>query len=158
MKVADLFEAPKGPDWKILYQVRNDDGSLNGGSFVVRDYVNKERAKAAAVEYLLKKYKSKEAKVIRVTQMPWEKVKVEEAVSVDEKLEKAFAHLKSEGYRWTKLKTGQYRVSNSSLNADERSDNGAREKADIVKDLKGLGVPGVKLIGQYVYFGRETAA
>lgn len=69
MKVSDLFEAPKGTDWKIQYQVRSKDAdSLDSGSFVVHDYVDKERAKAAGVDFLLKKFKGRDAKITRVTQ------------------------------------------------------------------------------------------
>jgi hypothetical protein len=75
MKIAELLqEAPKGPDWKVQFQVRsNVADSWDSGQFTVHDYVGKEKAKAAAVDYLLKKYKGREAKVTRITQVPWKK-------------------------------------------------------------------------------------
>lgn len=75
MKVQDLFEAPAGPDWKVLFKYRADEpNTWNSGSFIVHDYVGKERAKSAAVDFLIKKYKGKEASITRITQMPWKKV------------------------------------------------------------------------------------
>lgn len=74
MKAQELFEAPRGPDWKVLFKVRAKDGSAwESGSFVVHDYVGKERAKSAAVDYLLKKFKGREASITRITQVPWKK-------------------------------------------------------------------------------------
>lgn len=71
MKLEELLqEAPKGSEWKIQFQVRSKDGgALESGSFVVHDYVDKDRAKAAAVDYLLKKFKGRDAKVTRITRI-----------------------------------------------------------------------------------------
>ena len=52
---------------------------------------------------------------------------------------KAQAYLDKNGYRTKKTADGLV-ISNASLNADERSDDGAQEKLKIVADLKKLGV------------------
>ena len=51
MKIAELLtEAPKGPDWKILFkmQSKESDTSWDSGQFVVNDYATKAAAKLAA--------------------------------------------------------------------------------------------------------------
>jgi hypothetical protein len=71
MKVSELFEASKGPDWKVLYQFKGDGEDDSdvwyGGTVTVQNYTTSEAAKAAAVKILLKKYKTQEVKVLRVS-------------------------------------------------------------------------------------------
>lgn len=71
MKVNELLtEASKGCDWIIQYQVRSKDAdSLDSGKFTVHDYADKTRAKAAGVDFLLKKFKGRDAKITRVTEV-----------------------------------------------------------------------------------------
>ena len=74
MKTQELFEAPRGPDWKVLFKVRSKDGDAwESGSFVVQDYVGKERARSAALTYMDKKFKGRECSITRITQVPWKK-------------------------------------------------------------------------------------
>ena len=79
MKIAELLtEAPKGPDWKVLYKVRDrNTQNWNTGTFTLKDYVGKDRAKAAAQAWLEKKYKDVEhyePTITRITQLPWKKI------------------------------------------------------------------------------------
>jgi hypothetical protein len=84
MKIAELLtEAPRGPDWKVQFKMKSKqqrDGfeEWDSGSVVVKDWVNKERARAAAEKYLEKNFAGREPKVVRITQVPWKKTKVED--------------------------------------------------------------------------------
>lgn len=73
MKVQDLFEAPKGSDWKVIFTYKegpaDKDGAINSGSFVLKDYASKDRARAAAEQHLEKKYKGRQAKVTRIIEV-----------------------------------------------------------------------------------------
>ena len=78
MKVSQLFEAVRGPDWKVQFRFKSDDGTaINTGTITVNDFTTKEKATAAAEKYLAKHFKNRDAKITRVTKKPWEKVPIE---------------------------------------------------------------------------------
>lgn len=70
MKIDELFEAKKGPDWKVSFKfLSSDKKEWSTGSLVVRDYVTKERAKEAASKILFKKYNGQSIVIVRVTEL-----------------------------------------------------------------------------------------
>ena len=60
-----LAEAAAGSDWEVTYTYKDTDGSTCSGGIVVKNYADADRAKAAAVSKIVKKYPDAKVKSVK---------------------------------------------------------------------------------------------